>query len=173
MSFQHLEPMGFLPSIGTQSGPNSIKTHVFEIRNMFNLHLCARCLIRLFWFFATGWCRQSDRHSRFDQLHPQWRMDSSRESRFSAPRQILHQYSRTLPGNRHHLSNPPQNSVLHVQHCFSLHDDVDFDRFSLLPAPRFWRKNCTGSDSLIGLFRFHVGYRRKDARNFRIHSTYW
>lgn len=78
---------------------------------------------------------------------------------------------RTVPGRDSHARDSPEDPLLHVQRGDALYDDVCADVARLLPSSGFRGENRPGRNGSPRLLCVHVGHRRKDARNIRIHSA--
>ena len=62
--------------------------------------------------------------------------------------------------------------VTQVQHRVPLHDDEHADRAGVLPASGLGREDCPGSHRPPRFLRFHVGHRRKNARDVRVNPPH-
>ena len=83
-------------------------------------------------WFVPGWCCEPYCNSWSHQLHSKWRMDISRVTSVGTPSEKIHMLYWAISRNCYYFSYSKKNSLLHVQHSISLHDDVNINRFIII-----------------------------------------
>ena len=94
-------------------------------------------------------------------------------SKSSPACEILH----LLPGtfSRRHIlcAHPPQDSLLYIQHSYTVYVSLGVKSRGILASRWQWREDNIGIDSTPGFFSVYAPDRREHARYLGICASYW